>query len=58
MPRLSAVGIFGLQAGEDVKDAFAKRSDKLTKGEQKQLEDEVKVYIDAEEKGQLVFISK
>lgn len=39
-------------------DAFAKRSDKLTKGEQKQLEDEVKVYIDAEEKGQLVFISK
>jgi len=38
-------------------DAFAKRKGKLTKGEKKQLEDEVKAYIDAEEDQQLVVIS-
>ncbi len=38
-------------------DAFAKRKDKLTKGEKKQLEGEVKAYIDAEDDQQLVVIS-
>lgn len=38
-------------------DAIAKRKDKLTKGEEKQLEDEIKIYIDAEEEGRLVLIS-
>lgn len=39
-------------------DVFAKRKDKLTKGEKKQLEDEVKAYIDAEDDQQLVVISQ
>lgn len=38
-------------------DVFAKRKNKLTKGEKKQLEDEVKAYIDAEDGQQWVVIS-
>ena len=38
-------------------DAFAKRKGKLTKGEKKQLEDEVKAYIDAEDGQQVLVIS-
>ena len=39
-------------------DALAKRKNKLSEGEKKQLEDEVKTYIDAEDAQQLVIISK
>lgn len=38
-------------------DVFAKRKGRLTKGEKKQLEDEVKAYIDAEDNQQLMVIS-
>ncbi len=38
-------------------DVFAKRKGKLTKGEKKQLEDEVKAYIDAEDGQQVLVIS-
>lgn len=39
-------------------DGLAKRKKKLTEGEKKQLEDEVKAYIDAEDNQQLVVITQ
>lgn len=38
-------------------DTFSKRKDKLTNGEKKQLEDEIKTYVDAEMAEQIVMVS-